>query len=158
MVESIVKDWIKGTERDLVKSYRDKGLSASGNWEKELESVFKISKTNVNIKFLGSSYTQYLEVPGRGPNKNQDPVALRAFVGWAGSTFLKDWVERKGISANPFCIACKIAREGIPVPNKNNPGGLVSDVINKTTIQELAKRIGDFYINEIRTDLKSIKI
>lgn len=158
MIEQIVKDWVKGKERALIKNYDEKGLRSSGNWANDLESVFSVSKTQINVKFLGSYYSEWLEEPGRAPNKNQDPVALRAFVGWAGSTWLKDWVERKGIGANPYAIAWKIAREGVPVPNENNPGGLISDILNLEAVQELAKLVGDYYINEIRTDLKQIRL
>lgn len=152
MIKELVEDWTKKIENDLIENYNRIGLKASGNWEKELESQVKISPKSINIRFLGSSYTGVL-TQGRKPNKNQEPSKLRAWVGWAGSTFLKDWVNQKNISANPFAVAYKIAREGIKVPNSHNPGTLVSDAINDSSIQKLIDDLKIFVIDDIKSDI-----
>ena len=76
---------------------------------------------------------------GRRPNFNQDPKAIKRFVGFAGSTFLKDWVKNKGLSINPYAVAYKIARKGIAEPTP--PNGLVTEVVNDEAIKELGKRL-----------------
>ena len=91
---------------------------------------------------------------GRKPNINQENI--RAWVGWSGSTILKEWVKRKSISANPFAVAYKIAREGITVPNKYNKGNLVSDVITKERINKLLKNINNAIITNLKSDVIKI--
>lgn len=152
MIKELVEDWTRKIEAGLINNYNRLGLNASGDWGREVESVSKVSQTTINIKFLGAPYTGVL-TEGRKPNKNQDPSVLHKWVGWAGSTILKDWVNQKGISANPFAVAYKIAREGIKVPNPNNPGTLISDVINEKTIQDLIDSLRIFVIDDIKSDV-----
>ena len=95
---------------------------------------------------------------GRRPNKNQDKSALKRWVGWAGSTFLDQWAKDKGLLINPFAVAWKIARKGIPVPNKYNKGGLVSDVITEAKIRELGQKLTLNQVTKFRSDvLKDLK-
>lgn len=149
------KDHIRNFADDLKQGYLNNyyrlGLKASGKWEKELESKIEESSGNYKVTILGAHYAQQL-VSGRRKNINQNNI--RAFVGWAGSTFLADWVKQKGISASPFAIAYKIAREGIKVPNQFNPGTLTDDVITDQKIDELLKKILAVRVSEIRTDIK----
>jgi hypothetical protein len=77
-------------------------------------------------------------------------------VGWAGSTFLKKWVEDKGIAANPFAVAQKIAREGIRVPNRYNAGDVVAKVINAQRIQQLAEQVKPDTIEFARSEIRKI--
>ena len=128
------------------------GLKTSGNWERELETRVRIDFSSVNVKFLGSRYTEQL-VNGRRRNATQDQERLRAFVGWAGSTWLKDWVNRKGLDINPYAVAWKIGREGIEVPNKYNPGTLVSDVLNRREVNLFVNEIGGEIVGQLKSDL-----
>lgn len=157
-VESIISKWLNDAEKDLVKNYDKLGLRASGNWAKELEQINEVTTNRIKVGMLGAQYTGAIET-GRSKNKNQSEKAIRAWVGWAGSTFLKQWVEDKKIDVSPFAVAYKIAREGWKVPNKFNAGGLVSDVITRKRINELMRdllfsRIEDFQ-SEIIKDLKN---
>ena len=152
MISDFVNTWSSGTIDLLKQNYNRLGLKASGNWANELEVMNKVTQENINIKFLGSQYTGVL-VSGRKHNTNQDKTALQKWVGWAGSTFLKDWVAQKGIKASPFAIAWKIAREGIKVPNAHNAGGLVSDVINDKRIQVLLDDLKIFFVDDIKSNI-----
>jgi len=145
-LSDILNDFRKEVESDLVKGYEETGRRASGNWEKELESSQTISAGRVKVTFKGADYTYMLE-NGRGPNKNQDPFAIRKFVCYAGSTFLAEWVRDKGIVVNPFAVAYKIAREGY----KGKP--FVDKVINEDLAQRLAIRIGAVFVNDIKSDV-----
>lgn len=147
-----VDNWCKNTISDLGKNYNRLGLKASGQWQKDLESKTEVSDGKINVKIFGSQYTGAL-TKGRSPNKKQDKDSIRAFVGWAGNTWLKDWVTRKGINASPFAIAYKIATEGVKVPNPNNPGTLLSDVFTKDRIGLLLKGISDVIKVDIKSDL-----
>jgi len=93
-------------------------------------------------------------VNGRGKNSSQDKEAVRKWVGWAGSTFLKKWVADKGLDISPFAVAYKIARQGIRVPNENNDGRLISSVINDNSISGLLSQMGIYIIKDIKTDIQ----
>lgn len=147
--EKIIK-WLDETKADLISNYDRLGLRASGNWANDLETGFIQNKTGYKIFIKGSQYTGVLEY-GRKPNSNQEN--LRSFVGWAGNTWLKDWVQKKGLNISPFAIAYKIGREGIQVPNKFNKGGLVNDVLTKERIDKLVNELGMVYIESIKSDL-----
>lgn len=152
-----IQQWLNDAEADLKANYNRLGLRASGNWEQELETKLEETGTGFNTKILGSAYTGVME-SGRKPNTNQNQESLKAWVGWAGSTFLADWVQRKGITANPYAVAWKIAREGVTVPNRFNSGGLVSDVITRERIDRMIKSISLVMIENVRSDvLKQIK-
>lgn len=156
--EDKINEFATGLINDLRTNYKDIGLPASGKWGRSLEqelqlSKFEIEKKNKNgfsLIIKGQSYTQYLE-NGRLRNSNQDKESIRKWVGWAGNTFLKQWVADKGLSINPFAVAYKIARLGIKVPNKFNRGGLVADVITLERINSLLKILG----SEVKVNAKS---
>ena len=99
-IEQIIGDVI---ERFLKPKFRELGMPASGEWEENVEAR--------GNEIWGRHYAEYL-VEGRPPNKDQDPEAMRRWVGWAGSTFLKYWVQNKGLNISPYAVAWKIAREG----------------------------------------------
>lgn len=151
-VRDKIQDWLNENQQALINNYFSIGLKASGNWASEVET--KIEETNLGFRaiILGAAYTGVLE-SGRRPNTNQTPEGLRAFVGWAGSTILKDWVQRKGLDVNPYAAAYKIAREGIPVPGPHNRGGLVSDVITEAQIDKLLDNILGFIITDVQSDV-----
>jgi hypothetical protein len=155
MIEEIVNKWLNDTKKDLFQNYIKLGLKASGDWGKSLETKYKITNTSINAKILANDYTVFLEA-GRNKNQNQTEKALKSWVGWAGSTFLKKWVEDKNIDASPYAIAWKIAREGWKVPNRFNKGGLVSDVITPERIQILVDALAQFRIESTRSDVIKI--
>lgn len=154
-IETKINDALNRVKKDLVNSYQSKGLRASGKWEKELESFFNEAGNGYRFGVLGASYTEQLQ-NGRLPNKKQDDKSLKAWVGWAGSTFLKDWVKDKGLTISPFAVAWKIAREGVKVPNSNNKGGLISDVINDEMINQFIEIIKFDQIVSIKSDVRNI--
>lgn len=110
------------------------GQSYVANASGKLANSINFKVENGTLKVYADSYIYFL-IYGRKRNQNQDPKSIKAWVGWAGSTFLKDWVEAKGISISPFAVAYSIAKKG----NSLNPQGstLLSDVINETMINAL---------------------
>lgn len=149
-VQEKINGWLNESKKDLINNYNRLGLRASGQWEQDLETQSEINSNGYVVRILGSKYTGVLE-SGRKPNKNQSNI--KAWVGWAGSTFLKDWVQRKGINASPYAVAWKIAREGISVPNQYNAGGLVSDVMTRARIDKLIKDIGFVILGDLQSDV-----
>jgi hypothetical protein len=153
--KEIIDSWLNETKTDLIKNYDKLGLRASGNWANQLEQFNTESGNLYKLGILGEKYTGAIEFGRRG-NFNQTEKAIKKWVGWAGSTFIKEWTKKKGIPETAsYAIAYKIAREGWKVPNRFNAGGLVSDVITKSRISELMKKLSLYYIEEIKTDLKN---
>jgi len=150
--KQIIDTWLNGRQKALFDNYIKLGLKASGDWGESLEQFKKINKDGFTVGILGNNYTRQLE-NGRSPNQNQSEEAVRKWVGWAGNTFIKQWVQDKGININPFAVAYKIAREGWRVPNTHNAGGLVSDVITKESIDQLSRELSLFYVDGFKSDV-----
>jgi hypothetical protein len=154
-IEGKLNEALENLKQDLIKNYDRLGLRSSGNWENELESYYKQTQSGYKLGILGAGYTDVLQ-NGRNTNKNQDPKALKAFVGWAGSTFLKQWVKDKGLNINPFAVAYSIARKGVNVPNRYNKGGLVSDVINDESLKVFIDLVKFDQLVTLKSDVKNI--
>lgn len=91
----------------LIPNFEELGMNASGEWR----STVEVKTFENRVEIWARDYTPYLEY-GRGANADQSPEGIKAWVGWAGSTFLAQWVQDKGLSINPYAVAYKIAREG----------------------------------------------
>jgi len=149
----IISNWLAETRTALQKNYFALGLDASGQWAKSLEEFQSQSGTVIKLGITGEKYTGALEY-GRRPNLSQSEEAIKKWVGWAGSTFLKTWTKQKGIPEGAsYAIAYKIAREGWKVPNTYNSGGLVSNVMTKERYADLMKPLTLHYIEQIKTDM-----
>jgi hypothetical protein len=150
--KQIVDTWLDEVKQDLITNYHKLGLKASGNWERQLETVSKVEGLEIKAIVKGEQYTGAIEY-GRRKNRNQSKEAIRAWVGWAGSTFIAQWIKDKGLNLNPFAVSYKIARMGWKVPNAFNVGGLVSDAITDNKIDELIRKLSLFYIDQIKSDM-----
>jgi hypothetical protein len=136
------------TKIDVIRSYKDKGLKASGKFERGLRvKVVQKSTGGVRGELWGPDHTIYMQ-HGRRSNKEKTWGQV-AFLG----RILEQWVEDKDILVNPYAAAYKIVHEGIRVPNKHNPGGVISDVINEQWRGEVLKKIGALYKANVRSDL-----
>lgn len=149
---TIIDNWLGKVESDLKDNYNRLGLKASGLWEQSLQQFVDVTNDGYTIGIKGQDYTEQLE-NGRRPNRNQSPEAIKAWVGWAGSTILAEWVQNKGLNLNPYAVAWGIARNGWTVPNPNNAGGLVSDVVTTERVSQLNKELVLFYVDELRSDI-----
>ena len=148
-IQFILKEWAERTKQELIDKYKSMGLKASGAFENGLSTETNESST----KIWTVPHTWFM-VEGRGRNASQDKDNLKKWVGWAGSTFLKKWVDDKGLSISPFAVAYKIAREGIRVPNQYNDGTLISSVINDNSIERLLSDMGIYVITDIKTEIQ----
>ena len=148
-IQFILNEWAERTKQELIDKYKSMGLKASGSFEDGLSTETDENST----KIWTVPHTWYM-VNGRGKNSSQDKEAVRKWVGWAGSTFLKKWVEDKGLDISPFAVAYKIARQGIRVPNENNDGKLISEVITTQSISGLLEKMGAYIITDIKTDIQ----
>ncbi len=148
-IKQILEEWAIDREKVLIDNYHKKGLKASGNFERTLHHTTTENELNI----IGQLYTGAL-VLGRKQNTKQDTESLRKWVGWAGSTFLKDWVQDKGLSLNSYAVAWSIARKGIKVPNQHNDGRLLLDTFTKESVATLMGQISKNYITTIKSDIQ----
>jgi len=147
MIAEKVKEYADKAVKDLIDNYNKLGLRASGRYARELKSIVTTSGTKTNLKITGPIEAYFME-HGRGPNKVQNHQAVKN-LGW----YLQQWVADKGIDVNPYAAAHKIVYQGITVPNPNNPGGVISDIINDQWFAELNKVIGLDVITRIESDI-----
>lgn len=115
----------------LIPRFLELNMESSGEWINNVEAR--------GNQIWGRDYTEYL-VDGRPPNTNQDPQAMKAWVGWAGSTVLNDWVRNKGLNISPYAVAWKIAREG----NNYYPNGTdLLEVLESEEVRDyITERLG----------------
>lgn len=91
-------------DKAWIPHFRSLGMEASGEWARNVHSR--------GSSIWGLDYTTVLGHKGRGRNHNQDPEEIAKFTRWAGSTFIKKWVQDKGLNINPYAVAYTIARKG----------------------------------------------
>ena len=139
-MSEILRVWLEEQKTGIIANYNAKGRRASGGFESKTYVQMDANKGAI----MSPAYSGVM-LFGRRPNFNKSDEAIKSWVGWAGSTFLKDWVQNKGLSISPFAVAYKIARKGIAEPTP--PNGLVTEVVNAEAIKELGKRLAkDFTV------------
>jgi len=139
-VEPIVREVIN---RFLIPKFRELGMPASGQWERELEA-----RGNA---IWGMDYTEYL-VQGRPPNADQSPDAIRRWAVWAGSTFIKDWAQAKGVNAPPIAIAYKIARDGTTwYPDGSD---LLEVLYSQEVTDYISEELGKILVFKVKEEFK----
>ena len=138
--------FLEQLKTDLIQNYDATGRRASGNYAESLEYFINYSLNHLNIKMVGAKQAMFME-NGRQPNQNQDEESIRRFVNWAGSTFLKKWVQDKGLSISPYAVAYKIARQGY----KGNQ--VVSSVITEKRINDFVNSLGELIQQNIKSEV-----
>lgn len=156
-LERIYTKHLESLRLKLIKVYKDEGIIASGEYERQLEwtaSGFS-RKGNYIFTMLGPKHAWNMEngrEPGRFP-----PI----------SSIIK-WIEvKKGLPSIfkdkkeqfAFLIARKIARDGIQVPNKYNKGKIVSRVLEQfleNDVQEMIKELGVVFSDQLSEDIIKI--
>jgi hypothetical protein len=120
-----------------------KRLMASGKTASSISGRVSIVKGETTLQIMADLALLILE-KGRGPTKkgSGSGPTLKAQI--------RTWLDYKNIvpfdpkitkDQLAFLIARKIHREGIVVPNKHNPGGVISDVINDKLIDQIFEEI-----------------
>ena len=146
----IVTAYMEQTRQDLISSYQEKGLKASGRYAKGL--TFQVSDDGKTIKaFMESEHHVWYMEEGRRPNKQKTAKQARAL-----GHILEQWVKDKGIDVNPYAAAWKIVREGIRVPNAYNPGDVVEDVVTNEWFDGLVSQMADHFIFAVTTDVERL--
>jgi len=117
---------------DIIRSQKEKGLRASGYSAANTKAVVRSIGGFVTLDITGPKYYLNQQYGRRGSSRKMRPG--RAFI-----EIIRDWIRVKGIPI-PFtaagAIAYNILNKGIQVPNPNNPGGVLSDVLTAERINE----------------------
>lgn len=92
----------------LIPKFMELKMEASGEFRKSIEVRYNGADSGT---IRGRFYAEFL-AKGRNPNRDQSPEGIRRWAIWAGSTFIKEWVQDKGLSINPIAVAYSIARKG----------------------------------------------
>ena len=144
--ESILNQWLDKYQIVLNQNYRDKGIKASGAFERGERRESSVSRVA-----LYAPYHAYHMIQGRRGNADQSPDALRRWVGWAGSTFMADWVKAKGINISPYAVAWKVARRGFTAPAN---GTLLTDTFTPEAYNELYSGLLELYVKDFKTSIQ----
>jgi hypothetical protein len=151
--QEIYTKYLERFKQALIDNYDKLGLRASGKFAEGLEYQIQNNK----LVMLGALHSIFME-KGRGPG------------GFPPLKSIEEWIETKrGLPAIflekkkqfAYIIARKIAKEGIKVPNENNAGNVVSDVVTLFLgeyIYQLFDEIGEEYMREFdfESDIKNL--
>ncbi len=137
---------------DLQKSMSSKRLDASGDTSKSISYSVEETLTKGVLKITANrsiGALQHGRRAGRMPPRD----------------VIRQWIDSKPINVAQgmtkdqlaFLIQRKIGREGIKVPNRFNPGGVISDVINDQLIDKIFKEVKIASINRLVEATKKTK-
>ena len=135
----IIKESMEGVQGDLIANYDRQGLRASGKFARSLEPVITERPHGYNIKMKAARHSYFME-HGRRPNTEKSPAAAKRLY-----PIIKQWVQDKGLpfdNRRVFAICLKIVYKGIRVPNRYNPGGVISEVVTEQRMRQLASSLG----------------
>lgn len=154
-VRDIVTEWMGDTKEELINSYDRQGLRASGSYARSLEEVITERPNGFNLKMKAAKHAYWME-NGRGPNAVKSPEEAKRLY-----PIISQWVQDKRLGFDKghiFAICLKIVYSGIRVPNKYNPGGVVSDVVTEKRIDDLINKIGRNILGDFQsTVIKTLK-
>ena len=151
-VATILTSEGKEIVKDLQDSMSSKGLNASGKTSKSITYQVEETLTKAILKIIANrsiGALQFGRKAGRMPPRD----------------VIRQWIDSKPISLTggmtkdqlAYLIQRKIGREGIKVPNRFNPGGVISDVINDELIDSIFKKIKLASVNRLVEATKKVK-
>src|SRR5690554_376832 len=144
----IIKDLVEGVQGDLIAGYDRHGLRASGSFARSLEPVITERPHGYNIKMKAARHSYFME-NGRRPNAEKSPAAAKRLY-----SIIKQWVQDKGLpfdNRRVFAICLKIVYKGIRVPNRYNPGGVMSEVVTEQRMRQLVRSLGRNILMEFQS-------
>ncbi|GAB2549811.1 hypothetical protein [Spirosoma aerophilum] len=146
IAQTILDDGMGNLANDVIESSDSKGLTKSGRTNRSLRWTVDADGRTLSGKLYGSITWVYLQ-KGRGPNKSEKPGRKMVEA-------IAEWMQLAGLSGSPWGIATNIAKYGIQVPNRHNPGGVLSDPLNVERVKKLlSPRIQDALFKEIRSTI-----
>ena len=159
-VDDILNKWGKALTDRLVNDIQTKMIERKGSMGQFSSTVNASGKLADSItykvdvyrlKVQGNDYIYYLQ-NGRGPNKNQSKEALWKFAGWAGSTFIKDWINDRGLDLNPFAVAYNLGKNGSSIFQAGG-SDLVSGIFNEALQDSIEDDFSKLVASEISSEI-----
>lgn len=147
----IVQKEFESIQVDLIQRYDELNMRASGQFEREAETVVDSDDRKINAKIEGVKYTQQL-VFGRA-NGRFPPIQA-----------IEQWIDDKGIqpveqnmktSTLAFLIARKIAREGTKYFRQGGTD-LIESVVTPQRLDKIINQVGVINVNSTVTTLTDI--
>lgn len=147
LATDIMTNEFEGLGEDVRVSQRQKGIRDTGRSAASIRVVSVGSGESFRVQLRGMSRLRF-QNEGRGPNRSGKPS--RDMV-----QALREWAVRHGMDeAAGYPIALKIAREGIRVPNRFNPGRVLDDPLDPRAVRDrIVPRMKQGFLTEIRSEL-----
>lgn len=138
---------------ELIAKYDELELRASGEYARELEVVI----SQDSVKMLSAVQAAFME---NGISPSGHPYGpVRAIERWIETKDSLPPIFKEKKDTLKFAIARKIANEGIRVPNENNRGKVVSEVIDgfiENDLPEMLNEIGVVFTTRFASDIRNI--
>ncbi|MCG8212937.1 hypothetical protein J2Q11_08635 [Tenacibaculum finnmarkense genomovar finnmarkense] len=152
--EPIIQKYASRIVTQLIQTYHEMGLKASGKFEEELEILIYNSTKMV---ILGAKHSGAMDGGIRSSNSKYGPVrAIRKWIDYKPTFSAFSLKEKKSLA---FAIAKKIAKEGITVPNEFNTGDVISKVLNnflKKEVYDMVNELGVFWLKRYRSTINNV--
>jgi hypothetical protein len=148
---AIIEDGMNTLRERLIDKQQAMGLRDRGLSAKSLSVSVASTDTTIAGQLMGFERWKWQE-SGHGPTPSRKPS--RELV-----EEIRAWTKRKGIEIKAaYPIALKIAREGTKVPNKHNPGGVLSSVLTAEAANSIiGSRLRTAVFNEVKSSLFETK-
>lgn len=145
---------------DIIKDYDSKGMRASGQFAKNLESRASQQGTKIIGEIYGLSYAEQLN-SGRGPTskfaKRGSPTLFEKIQEWIVYKKIQPY-GRRTIDAVVRAITFSIHKRGW----KRDILDLINDVLTNKRVSDVIDRIGvahvDLFVEAIITELKKLNL
>lgn len=140
---AILQEEFNKLRLEMIEAYDRKGMRASGKFADELEA--KVSPNNAIL--FGEHYAQQLET-GRKAGKFPP---IKAIEQWIYDKGLDQTIDGNiTVKSLAFLIARKISRHGW---DRDGDVNLISEVITEKRIDQIIKRVGEYTVLELTTDI-----
>jgi hypothetical protein len=149
-INGLITEWMEETRVALITEYDRQGLRASGSYAKSLESQVTDNTVSFKAVMKAARHSEFMQ-NGRDPNTDQSPEAAKRLY-----PIILQWVKDKRLNfdkGHVFAICLNKVYHGTVVPNKYNPGGVVSNVVTRDWIDILINKISGGFQSQIKSDV-----
>ncbi len=146
LAKSILSDELDLLIDEIREGQKRKGLRASGQSANSLKGLVDSQGDILKGAIYGRSYF-YFQENGRSPGRGKRPPKVLVEA-------IRQWLQVKGLDLPAYAVAMKIHKRGITVPNRFNPGGVLSDPLNIDKVRErLAPRLRNHILQSLKSEL-----
>jgi hypothetical protein len=139
--QEILKVEFEEIKKDLIKSYEEKKIKASGKWAKSLEVEVIQKEYKHTARIFGEKYTEQL-VFGRKPGAFPP---IKAIEQWIKDKGIQPIEKNLKISSLAFLIARKISQEGTKY-YKQGGNDFIEKIITPQRIQEIIDKVSELNV------------